>query len=339
MNQVLVIIPFRGKLVELEEAVSSTRSSMGLTPRILVIDDRDGSQIRPDFLQDKEYFHSGGIGLPAVTELSKKFVNEPYVALLAGDDIMSPDRLRRQLDELLSTNALICLARLKKFSAKRSNIPSLSGEIAVNEFSKLLLLFGPYGADGTVFMDSEFYKNKYCLDPLDSFSDWVLAMEQYPQKIAFVNRQLVFYRQHDGQVTRNTRNAFAHSGVLMAWKELYSAYFDQNLISDQAIFLISAPWFRTHISKSQILEAYVVLKKIRDYYAETTSIPKDLRIVESLIFRRILFRMTGRNFAFQIRNLKLLGIPYPFLKLGLEAARIAADLARGIGYHPRTITD
>lgn len=61
-----VLIPFRGEISQLSEAVKSVRKSHFKDFRILVFDDNDQTYGRPDFLQDDEYFPTGGIGLAAV---------------------------------------------------------------------------------------------------------------------------------------------------------------------------------------------------------------------------------------------------------------------------------
>lgn len=100
LSQVAVVIPFRGELNHLAQAVNSVRESSFKDFRIFVFDDSDRPHIDLDFLQDGEFFPTQGIGLPAVIEFSKNLITEDYVAILAGDDIMSSSRLQLQLDAM-----------------------------------------------------------------------------------------------------------------------------------------------------------------------------------------------------------------------------------------------
>ena len=72
--QIAVVIPFRGDLNFLAQAVNSVRASSFKDFRILVFDDNDRPHGDLDFLQDGEYFPTGGIGLPAVIEFSKNLI-------------------------------------------------------------------------------------------------------------------------------------------------------------------------------------------------------------------------------------------------------------------------
>jgi hypothetical protein len=120
LSQVAVVIPFRGELGHLAEAVNSVRKSSFRDFRILVFDDNKPPHGGLDFLDDNEYFPTGGIGLPAVIEYSKSLISEEYVALLAGDDLMTTSRLHLQITAIRRENSEICLSRMRKFSSKYS---------------------------------------------------------------------------------------------------------------------------------------------------------------------------------------------------------------------------
>jgi glycosyltransferase involved in cell wall biosynthesis len=158
--RVLVIVPFRGSEVELKECVDSIRKSKESEFRILVVDDRDTFINRPNFLKTDEYVFTGGIGLSNVITLSKSHVTEEYVALIAGDDLMFENRLNLQLKEIIKSKTEICLGQMKKFSSTHKEIESLVGKPTIKKFSKVWLLLGAYGADGTIFMTKKFYLDK-----------------------------------------------------------------------------------------------------------------------------------------------------------------------------------
>jgi hypothetical protein len=144
-TEVVVIIPFRGKLEELQEAVQSVRASTFTNFRVLVIDDRPGQEERPPFLQEDEYIASHGQGLPAVIEMSKLYVFEKYVVLLAGDDLMSSKRLQLQYEAIQRIESDVCLSGMSKFSSRNAQIEMLSGNPKIETFTKLWLLLGAYG--------------------------------------------------------------------------------------------------------------------------------------------------------------------------------------------------
>ena len=135
--EIAVVIPFRGQLEELAAAVESVRLSTMQKFRILVIDDRPGEVSFPNFLHHDEYLRSYGQGLSKVIELSKLHLEEKYVALLAGDDLISPSRLELQFEEIQKLNSDICLSGMRKFSSVHKEIEMLTGIPKIKTFTKI----------------------------------------------------------------------------------------------------------------------------------------------------------------------------------------------------------
>ena len=309
-HQIAVVIPYRGDITQLNEAVNSVRASSFKDFRILVFDDNDQPRGGLDFLQDGEYFPTGGIGLPEVIEFSKSLISEDYVAILAGDDILSASRLQLQLDAIRKVGSEICLSKMQKFSFSHKKIEMLSGSPEIETFTKVWLLLGAYGADGTIFMTNDFYRNKYVLDPIDSYSDWTLALENYPNKIAYVPEELVFYRQHEGQTTRKSRNDFLQSGVYPAWQKTFKEIFGSSPAQD-VLLILGAPWFRGRISPRSILKSRIYAAQILANFHDRIYTKVDRESVELLILRRYLFRLNLKN---------LLPILYVLLRLDIRQA-------------------
>jgi len=334
--EIAVVIPFRGQLEELADAVESVRLSTMQEFRILVIDDRPGEVSFPNFLHHDEYLRSYGQGLSKVIELSKLHLEEKYVALLAGDDLMSPSRLQLQFEEIQKLNSEICLSGMRKFSSVHKEIEMLTGIPKIKTFTKMWLLLGAYGADGTIFMTSDFYRDKYVLDPTDSYSDWTLALANYPREIAYVAEDLVFYRQHANQTTRNQRNSFLESGVYPAWSEVYEEFFGSKP-SIEVFLILGAPWFRKKIQPKNIRESSFYSAQILSRFRSEGFTLAEINSVESLIIRRYLFRTSPRNIISIISVLYSQEINHPFSRLILEASKVtkAAFLQRDI--KPRTV--
>jgi len=334
--RVLVIVPFRGSEVELKECVDSIRKSKESEFRILVVDDRDTFINRPNFLKTDEYVFTGGIGLSNVITLSKSHVTEEYVALIAGDDLMFENRLNLQLKEIIKSKTEICLGQMKKFSSTHKEIESLVGKPTIKKFSKVWLLLGAYGADGTIFMTKKFYLDKYLLDPTDSYSDWALALRNYPLNIAYVPQDLVYYRQHQGQTTRNTRNNFLSSSVFEEWQSLFGQLF--NAKPNQNIFLIiSAPWYRLKITKSELKESVLYFNMILEYFNTQDFDLEERNSLERIIIRRFIFRVNVHNFRTVLICLKKLNVSQCMSKSVSEFFVILYSLLRFKGIKPRRV--
>ncbi len=333
---IAVVIPFRGQLEELSAAVDSVRQSTMQDFRILVIDDRPGEISPPDFLNGQEYLRSYGQGLSKVIELSKDHITEKYVALLAGDDLMSQSRLQLQFEKIQKQNSIICLSGMRKFSAEHTEIEMLTGNPKIETFTKMWLLLGAYGADGTILMTSDFYRDKYVLDPSDSYSDWTLALANYPADIAYVAENLVFYRQHTDQTTRNQRNNFLESGVYPAWTKVYEEFF-QSTPSVEVFLILGAPWFRKGIKPINIFESSVHSAQILSRFRSEDFTPAEVKSVESLIIRRYLFRASPRNIIPIISVLSSQDIKHPLQRLTLEAFKVAKIFFLQRDIKPRTV--
>jgi hypothetical protein len=335
-SKVAVIIPFRGNLDYLNLAVSTVRASSFKDFRILVFDDNDQPHGDLDFLQDGEYFPTGGIGLPAVIEFSKNLISEDFIAILAGDDIMSPSRLQLQLNAIKKAGAEICLSRMQKFSHSHRKIEMLSGSPEIETFTKVWLLLGAYGADGTILMTSDFYKNKYVLDPIDSYSDWTLALTNYPKQIAYVPEDLVFYRQHEGQTTRKNRNNFLQSGVYPAWKNTFNEIFGCSPTQD-TFLILGAPWFRCSISPGSILKSRISATQILASFHNESFTKVDQEAAELLILRRYLFRLNLRNLLPVLYVLFRLDISQANRRMLREAVKVAKSLIFQRDVRPRFV--
>jgi len=335
-SEVAVVIPFKGDLDYLIEAVASVRASSFQHFRILVFDDNQHSQESLDFLSNDEYFPTGGIGLPGVIEYSKNLISEKYVTILAGDDLMTCSRLQLQLDAIRRKNSEICLSRMRKISAKHSNIQMLTGNPKIETFSKLWLLLGAYGADGTILMTNEFYQKKYVLDPIDSYSDWVLALTNYPTKIAYVPEELVFYRQHEGQTTRKIRNDFLESGVYDAWRKVYENFF-KSIPPIESFLIISAPWFRTKIKSKDIVQSKLFMRQILDGFRSEKFTSSEISSLESMIIRRYIFRANIQNMPSILSVLSQLKIRYVYIKLLIESINVARVILLQRDIRPRFV--
>ncbi len=334
-----IVIPFRGSLDHLEECVNNTRRGLPQSGSILVFDDRSGSPEKPIFLSQNEYVFTGGIGLPQVVEFSKKFVSSDFIALMAGDDIPSLDRFHLQLAQLVTGKFDLCLGLQKKFKHNNSRVPALSGLFLGDEFDVSLLLLGPYGADGTIMMTSSFYRNNYILDPNDSFSDWALALMHYPEsRIAYLKSELVNYRQHSGQVTRNTRNLWIKSLVKPNWEKLLCQLTEVSSASNGAFNVVAAPWYRSKISNQEIKEALNILNQIINSYKQKNMSHSSLVSIERIIIRRLIFRLNLKNASFILANLSKLKIPKIYFKFISEAIVLIKEFIFSIGSSPRVIS-
>jgi hypothetical protein len=177
---------------------------------------------------------------------------------------------------------------------------------------------------------------KFILDPEDSYTDWTIALENYPTKVAYVPQELVFYRQHANQITRNSRNDFLTSGVFPAWRKVYSDFFSLDP-SIEVFQVLAAPWFRSKIQPRDIFNSMIYSKQILASFTSGNFTTEEIKSAESLVIRRYLFRVKPLSLIPICSVLLSLGIKHPILRIINEIIDIARAVLRQSEIKPRTV--
>jgi len=174
------------------------------------------------------------------------------------------------------------------------------------------------------------------LDPIDSYSDWTLALANYPNQIAYIPEDLVFYRQHEGQTTRKNRNDFLQSGVYPAWQRTFKEFFGSSPTQD-ILLILGAPWFRCDISPRSILKSRIYAAQIIASFRDRSYTKVDQESVEILILRRYLFRINLKNLIPVLFVVFRLDIKQAIRRMLREALKVAKSLICQRDIKPRFV--
>lgn len=111
MYKVTIVIPFFNAAKTLDSAIKSCLNQTIDNYKILLIDDGskdDSLRVAKKYQSDKVVLVSDdkNLGLPRRLNDSLKYVDTPYLARMDADDLMHPDRLRRQLEVLENDSSI-----------------------------------------------------------------------------------------------------------------------------------------------------------------------------------------------------------------------------------------
>jgi glycosyltransferase involved in cell wall biosynthesis len=297
-----VLFPFHRNDRYLREAVSSLQTTLGVSFRVIAIDDRidDKTDVTELFRNFKSYdliSTAGGEGYGKALEVASKNISSDIVALFNSDDLVHPKRLSKQVRMLESSE--ICITSMQRITADNKTSRALSGEIESRTYHPAYLLFGAYGANATWCMRNAWWRQNAFFDNMESL-DWRIALATFNNSlISFIPEALYSYRRHSNQVTaRKDVPLGSILPVFDSWKKLAEAS-KLNQATLENFFIYALPW---HAGTSTSVEALNEFKA--SFFENFQSLEKDiLDSINNLIQRRFLIALrNGGN----LRERKLL---------------------------------
>lgn len=177
---------------------------------IIVIDDgsTDGTaKICDEYQSDKLYvIHQKNAGLSGARNTGIKQARGEFLSFVDGDDVVSPDFLKRLYDTAIKTSADIVICDFAEFSAK---LPTFSHKISTPTFTDghaaaKRLLIAQENRDviicnklfrGSLFSDIEFPVGKLHEDNLTTYKLLSTA-----SRVASISEPLYYYRKRSGSI-------------------------------------------------------------------------------------------------------------------------------------------
>jgi glycosyltransferase involved in cell wall biosynthesis len=227
LTYVDIIIPFNRVDNFLIEAISSAKSSNGIIPRLILVNDSQ-KFVAPEslFLNASDLLvinlEHGYIGaLKTGINLS----TAPYVGFLDSDDLTDPDRFRLQISRLIRDDVDYVSSALRKFSSKtgKTVTHSVFGKIPKVEDAALLLLLGAHGADSSIVAKGESIRktwanhSKYQTALADY--GWLVSSLMLGHTLSHEEKAVYFYRSHGAQLSRSNSITQAWIDIWPLWKE------------------------------------------------------------------------------------------------------------------------
>ena len=202
---VSVILPVYNRVEYIVETIESIINQSFKNWELIIVDDKseDDTVLRIEpFLSDKIKLlkNKYNEGVSACLNKAIKFSEGKYIARMDSDDISVVDRLEKQVEFLNKNEEIsICGAYMKSFNTSRKfYYSSTHDQILIN------LLFGSPIASPTVMFKKEIF-NEFSFNEDLRFSEdyefWSRALFKF--KAHNLPKVLVYYRQHEEQLTKN----------------------------------------------------------------------------------------------------------------------------------------
>jgi glycosyltransferase involved in cell wall biosynthesis len=300
-----VILPFHRCDLYFEQAINSLYASRGISFKTILVDDRVDKTIKIHKLlrRIKNYEiveTSGGVGYGNALNLGSKISQSDVLALFNSDDLMHPDRLRKQIESLETSS--VNFTKMTRIDHQNHVRKSLAGELVGQNYHSLFLLLGSYGANASWCMRKEWWAKNAYFDS-DNCLDWRIALKSFDHSlVGYISESLYFYRQHRIQSTANKSLGLQEMNVVyLEWQSLMERL-NIGSYSYDTFSILAMPWNNLNTVNGQ--EIFKARQAILNYANNlNTQILKDVKV---LIDRRMIFGLRSRSdLITKLRMLKL----------------------------------
>jgi glycosyltransferase involved in cell wall biosynthesis len=317
-----VILPFHRVDKYFESSILSLAQTNNVSFRTILIDDRiDKSEDLAILFNNLKSFvvteTPGGIGYGKSLEYGSKLVKSDAIALFNSDDLISPDRLSRQYDQL--NNHEISITNMARINAQGKRNKSIMGEISSTAYNPIFLSLGAYGANASWCVRKTWW-DKFIYFDNDECLDWRIALTSFcSTSIGFISEPLYFYRKHSDQVTNQYNLSRSQMDVVYkAWINFITSIGIEP--TTYSIFsALATPWNNN---------AYEVnVKELVKTVEQICSFANDLDPKISINLKKLI----QRRYILALKNTKSVSDSMHLLRMGLpEAPGIANDFLKNL---------
>lgn len=317
-----VVLPFHRVDKYFESAILSLAQSKRVTFRTILIDDRvDKSEKLANLFNNLKSFvviqTPGGIGYGKSLEYGSKLVESDVIALFNSDDLISPDRLVRQYDQL--SNHEISIVNMARINEQGKLNKSIMGEISSTAYNPIFLSLGAYGANASWCVRKTWW-DKFIYFDNDECLDWRIALTSFcSTSIGFISEPLYFYRKHSDQVTNQYNLSRSQMDVVYrAWiKFITSIGIEPTAYS--TFSALATPW-NNNVDEVDINELVKTVEQICGFANDLD--PKISLNLKKLIQRRYILALKKTKSVSNSVHLLRMGLP--------EVPGIANDLLKNL---------
>lgn len=216
MNQPLVsvvVISYNHEIY-IKEMLDSLRNQTYSNWELIVADDasKDSSvEVFKTWLHEngfnaKEIYHEVNTGLATVLNQALNLCQGKYVKLIAADDFLHPSYLEECIQTMQKEKTKIVFTQAFSVDNKSNVLSENFFSIPENPTKdiKTKLACGNYISGATLCYDMDVIKiiGNYKIDLLLEDYDFILRAVNNNCEISFINKNLVFYRQHDSNISK-----------------------------------------------------------------------------------------------------------------------------------------
>jgi glycosyltransferase involved in cell wall biosynthesis len=333
-----VIIPFHKNNNYLKSAILSIKKSKDVDVRVIAIND-SGTFVEPKLIglsSPDLLIPTTGNGYLDALATGISLASSEFLAFQDSDDLTHPNRLKRQMSMIqvhgldLVTGSLIRTNQNGKVTNNKSIFGSLPQFLSPRE----KLIFGPHGADSTIFGRTDFFKESWGkhrkFSP--SFADygWLLSVVG-KARIAHEPEAHYFYRSHTLQMSRYATDRKGWGDIFDVWlANLLDICLARGFKQGEIDFLasldskvsiaIAFPSTLIKISesdKSKLRTAIELLKKL-----DSDGKSLESKVFNEMLHRRIFIVSRGRDFGSLASGIRMVWQLLLNLSQGLRPRRI-----------------
>jgi glycosyltransferase involved in cell wall biosynthesis len=304
-----VVLPFHRADRYFESSILSLAQTKNVSFRTILIDDRiDKSEDLSSLFNNLKLFSvvetPGGIGYGKSLGYGSKLVESDAIALFNSDDLISPDRLSRQYDQL--NNHEISVTNMARINAQGKRNKSILGEISSRAYDPIYLALGSYGANATWCVRKTWW-DKFVYFDSDECLDWRIALTSFcSSNIGFISEPLYFYRKHSDQVTNNYNPSKTKMEVIYKAWSTFIASIGIEAAEYSTFSVLATPW-DSNAYKINIKE---LVKTIGQIYNFANQLDPTVSInVKKLVQRRCIFAIRKSKSVSDLIHLFRMGMP------------------------------
>ena len=312
-----IILPFHKIDDYLLEAIESVKASKRVQAKIIAVND-SGMDILPDQIglnDSDQLVKSNSPGYLGALATGVQASKSEYIAFQDSDDFCDVHKLWKQANylEINQLDLVTCqLIRTDKNGRVLSKNP-IFGRIPKDYSPSRKLIFGPHGADSTIFGKASVIKDSWAIHSsfAPTFADygWLLHV-QNSKKLGHCEDAIYYYRSHMGQMSRGHKNLMEWNNINPLWiknlkKELQYSSSLENVFSKLeeyprvGLSIAFPAWLpRLNQIEKSVLSTFIKIILNRN--------PQNGNNMRNLLYRRAFLATRGREIRYWLYGLRML---------------------------------
>lgn len=236
-RDVTVVIPSYNYSDYLADCIESVLAQTVQPSRIIVIDDgsTDDSVSIAQSYKGVEVIAKKNEGVVVTKNLGIKLSTTTWTMFLDADDILEKHYIEKTLDSALKQTADIVYTDMEYIGAKKGHFPA-------KPFSLSELLDGNYIHNSSL-INTTLLKNTggYKVAMNGGYEDWELYLNlaEANAKFFYCRESVLFYRQHEGSLSRNNSALDVQKKLRQHVRELHESLYSRNNRSKRTIIKAS----------------------------------------------------------------------------------------------------
>lgn len=225
----IVVVSYnQGKYIK--ENLDSINSQTYDNIQLIVADDASKDttvEVFDNWLLENNYsaeknYHQKNTGLATILNECLKLAKGRYLKIIAADDYLHPEYIEKCLSKLIEEQSHVVFTQATSIDNDSHILKSDFFSIPDNPIENIeeKISFGNFISGSTLFYDMTILKTigNYKKDILLEDYDFILRVISADFKISFINKNLVYYRQHETNISKTKLIALEAETEILKYK-------------------------------------------------------------------------------------------------------------------------